>query len=166
MSAKKKSNRIPTPQIVSDASGGDLAAVKGALESGADVNAVDRSGGTALHQAAVNRHVPIVKVLLAAGADAKIADSAGRTALHLAARYLQPEIAKLLLDAGADVDALDTEGNTPLLDAIFAAREDSTIVRVLLAAGADRDRKNKHGVSPQSLAQTSSNQSKKKWLAE
>lgn len=166
MSAKKKSSRVLTPEIVIDAWGGDTMAVKAALDSGADVNAVDRGGGTALHQAAAKRHVPVVKLLLAAGADAKIADSAGRTALHFAARYLQPEIAQLLLDAGADVDAVDEEGNTPLLDAIFAVRDDPATIRVLLAAGADKNRGNKHGVSPHSLAQGSANPSKKLWLAE
>jgi hypothetical protein len=55
----------------------------------------------ALHQAACNHHVNVVKALLDAGTDSKIADTGGWTALHFAARELQPEIAKMLLDAGA-----------------------------------------------------------------
>ena len=50
--AKKKSGGIPTPSIVMAASDGELAAVKAELKKGADVNAVNRGGGTALHQAA------------------------------------------------------------------------------------------------------------------
>lgn len=54
----------------------------------------------------------------------------------------------------------------PLLDAVFRAQEDPAIIRVLLAAGGDKNRKNMHGVSPMSLARESSNKNKKKWLDE
>jgi len=166
MAAKKKSSKIPTPALVMAAGDGDLAGVKAEIKKGADVNAVDRGGGTALHQAVVSQSLPVVEVLLAAGANASVADSAGRTALHYAAIYLQPDIARRLLDAGASVDALDRNGNAPLLDAVFRAQEDPAIIHVLLAAGADKNRRNMHGVSPMSLARESSNKSKKKWLDE
>jgi ankyrin repeat protein len=133
MSAKKKSS-IPMPQIILDARRGDPAAVKAAIDNGADVNALDRGGGPALHQAVVNHHVPVVKALLAAKADARIADAAGWTALHFAAQERQAEIAKLLLDAGAEVDAQDQNGNTPLWRAVFATKDDPELIRL----GADR----------------------------
>lgn len=101
------------------ASDGDLATVKAELAHGTDVNAVDRGGGTALHQATCNHHVRVVKALLAAGADVRIADTGGWTALHFAARELQLEIAKLLLDAGAPLDVEDEYGNTPRRRAIL-----------------------------------------------
>jgi hypothetical protein len=66
----KKRGKIPTPEIIMAASDGDLAKAKAELKSGTDVNAVDRGGGTALHQAACNHHVPVVKALLAAEAAA------------------------------------------------------------------------------------------------
>jgi ankyrin repeat protein len=166
MAARKKTSKIPTPRLVMAAGDGDLAEVKAEIEKGADVNAVDRGGGTALHQAVVSQSLPVVEVLLAAGADVSVADSSGRTALHYAAIYLQPDIAKRLLAVGASVDALDRNGNTPLLDAVFRAQEDRAIIRVLLAAGADKNRKNIHGVSPVSLARESSDKKKKKWLDE
>jgi ankyrin repeat protein len=166
MAAKKKRSKIPTPPIVMAAGDGNLAQVKAELKNGADVNAVDRGGGTALHQAVVSQGLPIVEALLAAGADVSVADSSGRTALHYAAIYLQAGIAKRLLDAGASVDALDRNGNTPLLDAVFRVQEDPAIIRVLLAAGADKNRRNEHGVSPMTLERESSSSSKKKWLAE
>jgi hypothetical protein len=55
-----------TLTIIMAASNGDLAGVKGALQSGDDVNAVDSGGRTALHQAACNKHVGVVEALLGA----------------------------------------------------------------------------------------------------
>ena len=46
---------------------------------------------------------------------------------------------------------------------LFAGGEPHPI-RFLLAAGADKKRKNKNGVSPLSQAKESSNPDKKKWL--
>lgn len=46
------------------------------------------------------------------------------------------------LDAGDDVDAWDENGMTPLLSAIFIG--DSEAIRLLLAAGADPNRANRH----------------------
>ena len=164
MAAKKKSGKIPTPSIVMAASDGELAVVKAELKKGVNVNAVDRGGGTALHQAACNHHILVVKALLSAGADARIADTGGRTALHFAARELQPQIVNLLLDGGADVDARDQDGNTPLSEAVFATQDDPTTIQLLIAAGADMKQKNKHGVSPLGLAQDVDHPSLEKWL--
>jgi ankyrin repeat protein len=165
MVAQRKSRRIATPPIVMAASDGELAVVKAELKKkGANVDAVDRGGGTALHQAACNHHVHVVAALLHAGADARIADDRGWTALHFAARELQPEIAKLLIEAGAEVGAQDQNGNTPLFEAVFATEDDPATIQLLVAAGADMKRKNKHGVSPLGLAQDVDHPNLEKWL--
>jgi ankyrin repeat protein len=144
---KKKRSRIPTPDIIMAASDGDLVEVKAELNTGTDVNVVDSSGGTALHQAACNHHTPVVKALLAAGADVRIADAGGWTALHFAARELQLDIAKLLLNAGAALDAKDEYGNTPLRRAIlqrevFSASGAPAMIQLLRDAGADKKLRN------------------------
>ena len=164
MRGKKKSSKTPTPEIIIAASDGDLEAVRAELKKSTEVNAVDRDGGTALHQAACNHHVEVVKALLRAGATANIADGAGRTPLHFAARELQTGIAKLLLDAGAEVDAQDEHGSTPLAEAVFATEDDPAMIRLLIAAGANRNRKNKSGVSPRSLAREVDHPNLAKWV--
>jgi Ankyrin repeats (many copies) len=69
-----------------------------------------------------------------------------------------------LLDAGAEVDAQDSEGNTPLMKAVFASIDNPAMIRLLLAAGANRKLKNKHGVSPLSLARDTDHPSLANWL--
>ncbi len=61
--------------------------VRRLLEAGADVNATDELGWTALLEAAEMGHKPIMQMLLAAGADVNVADARhGGTALMTAAR--------------------------------------------------------------------------------
>jgi ankyrin repeat protein len=84
------------------------------LEHGADVNARDRDGRTALMLAAEKHQASLVRLLLAAGADVQVVDTRhGRTALHWAAVGGNPEVVRLLLAAGADRSAADLDGRTP-----------------------------------------------------
>jgi ankyrin repeat protein len=63
--------------------GGDIEAIKAALNAGAEVNIRDAQGRTPLLFAAAAGRQDIVNLLLEKGADPNIADNAGRTALHL-----------------------------------------------------------------------------------
>lgn len=63
-----------------------------------------------------------------------------------------PEITRLLLGAGAAVDPLNAEGNTPLTVAVFNSEGRGEVIEALLAAGADRHRPNRTGISPLDLA--------------
>ena len=54
------------------------------MRNGADVNAKDSSGKTALHYAAANGNVEIVKLLMDYKARPDDVDSTGNSALHLA----------------------------------------------------------------------------------
>ena len=51
-----------------DPATGHLPVVKGLLDKGAEVNAKDNTGGTALKEAAVNGHTKVVNLLRRAGA--------------------------------------------------------------------------------------------------
>ena len=105
------------------------------LDKGADVNAQDADGYTALSIASRNGHTEVVKLLLDKGADVNVQDADGDTALIWASRNGHTEVVKLLLDKGADINAKDKYGDTAL---ILASRKGHTeIVKVLLNAGAD-----------------------------
>ena len=81
---------------------GDIDGVKAALAAGADPNARDGQGWTALMHAA-NRGYPLMAApLLAADADPDIRAPDGATALFIAALHGHAEVVSLLLDAGAD----------------------------------------------------------------
>lgn len=97
---------------------GDLEDVREALERGADVNASDVSGKTALHMAAANGHTAIVKLLLVHGAETERRNRAGNTALHWACVGGAVDAVALLLRHGANASALNDADRTPLDDGI------------------------------------------------
>ena len=66
------------------------------LERGADVNAVDAQGNSALHGAVDAGHETIAWLLLDQGAKRALRNSAGDTALDIARRRDHGEIVKLL----------------------------------------------------------------------
>ena len=101
----------------------DLAEVDRWLALGADPNAPDRLGATALHRAVrgstldTDGRVPVARRLLAAGADVNARDHEGRTALHYVFGAIgfgySFAMAELLLAAGADPTVLDRHDCRP-----------------------------------------------------
>ena len=89
------------------APGGMLAAVKYLVEElGADVNAVDHDGNTAVHHAASRGDNEMIKFLVAKGADVTKINRAGQTTIDVANGPVQrtqpyPETIKLLTSLGA-----------------------------------------------------------------
>jgi ankyrin repeat protein len=83
------------------------------LKRGADINAANTSGQTALMFAVQNplTTAHIVSKLLKAGADINAADNRGQTALMFIAQECRdPEIVSLLLTAGAGTEVKDMHG--------------------------------------------------------
>jgi len=98
---------------------GRTAVVELLLAAGADVDAKDEDGWTALHDAAWGGHAAVAELLLAAGADVNAQDNDGWIALHDAARNGHSAVVELLLEAGADVNAKNKNGWTALHYAAF-----------------------------------------------
>jgi ankyrin repeat protein len=119
---------------------GDVTAVRTLLRQGADPNAAQGDGLTALHVAAETGQLEITRLLLDANAtvDAR-SRLGGYTPLHLAARSGQAAVVGALLDAGADPKVVTTtSGATPLHLAAKALNGEGA-VRALLEAGAPVD---------------------------
>lgn len=87
------------------------------LEYGADINAKNRDGCSALHFAA-NKRADYSKVLIGWGIDINATNASGATALHHACRRSYAEIAKTLIAAGADVNVSNIFGQNALLIAV------------------------------------------------
>ncbi len=123
-------------QLVTAARAGNTARVKTLLKSGADANATNRPGWTALVYSAARGDSEAVQALLDAGADADRSNreaSRGLTPLIYTARGGHPVTARILLGAGADVNA-DRGGMTPLKMA--TSRDQTSMVQLLQEAGA------------------------------
>jgi ankyrin repeat protein len=84
-------------QLLQAASEGNVSEVIKSLEKGADVNAREQFGDTALNQAARYGHVEVVKRLLEAGADIENKGGADLTPLMNAALAASPPLPTLKL---------------------------------------------------------------------
>ena len=122
---------------------GDARRVEEAIMNGANVNAKNKYGKTALMEAARNKHADVAELLLKHGADVNAKDNNGSTALMWAADSGTTYVAELLLKHGADVNAKDNNGSTALM---WAADSGTTYVaELLLKYGADVNAKDNDG---------------------
>lgn len=113
----------------------DIDATRRLLRQGADVNAAQPDGATALHWAAHRNHLDLADLLLRAGANASAVNQLGATPLWLAAVNGSAPMIERLLTAGAKPNVAIESGETPLMT---AARSGNVAgVRLLLAHGAD-----------------------------
>eukprot|EP00934_Nitzschia_sp_Nitz4_P007465 Nitzschia sp. Nitz4//scaffold269_size25945//15015//16076//NITZ4_008290-RA/size25945-processed-gene-0.14-mRNA-1//-1//CDS//3329544970//7455//frame0 len=82
-------------------------------EKGADANAVDESGQTALHLAADAGHHQCIQILAKNGANVQAADNDGISVLQAAVIGGDVEACRLLCLLGANPDQPDSDGDTP-----------------------------------------------------
>ena len=140
----------PVPSPVADAAErGDVATVKSLLKDGADVNAAQGDGMSALHWAADRGNAELAELLIFAGANLSAQTRIGQyTALHLAAKTGSAGVTKVLLKAGADVNVRSTNSSvTPLH--LAASSGSAETVNVLIDAKADVNAKeNEAGQTP------------------
>ena len=114
------------------------------LRAGADVNARDENGVTALMLAYSPR---MLRLLLAHGAKVDLRAKDGSTALMCDAISFRTGQLNALLAAGADVKARDNNGKTAFMCAVdnLAYVPDEDAVKALLAAGANINARDNRG---------------------
>jgi ankyrin repeat protein len=116
---------------------GDREAVRSLLREGADVNASQGDGMSALHWAAAAGDAEMAAMLVEAGANVRAVTRIGHyTPLHLACRGGNAAVVELLLEAGSEVNARTSPGGTTPLH-LAAASGSAEAVRLLLERGAD-----------------------------
>lgn len=117
-------------QLIVSAEKGDTTNVLKLLEDGADINATDGRGRTAVMAATYNNKAETVKALIDKGADLNIRDdNLDNVLLHAGAQGFL-EIVKLAIDAGADTKLTNRFGGTALIPA--SERGHVEVVRELL----------------------------------
>eukprot|EP00940_MAST-03C_sp_MAST-3C-sp2_P002989 g2989.t1 len=103
--AQFPSKKLYTP-LHTAASRGCLASLKLLLSYGFDVNILDKSGNTALHEACRTENVDAANTLIQhPKLDVKIANQVGATALHYACMSKLKSVASSLIKRGADIYA-------------------------------------------------------------
>jgi len=120
------------------------------IASGADVNALNLSGSTALIQASHFGHPEAVALLLAHNAAADFANTKGTTALMRASQEGWTDISKLLIAARADVNRKNNEGMNALM--LASQRGHAEMVSLLVKAGAAMDEQTSQGSTALMLA--------------
>ena len=121
--------------VADAAMGKNAGIVRQLLKGGADANASQGDGMTALHWAAMHGDAAMTEMLLVAGANARgTTRIGGFTALHLASQGGKAPVVAPLLAHGAAVDAPTATGATALM--LAAAAGSAEIVRTLTDAGA------------------------------
>jgi ankyrin repeat protein len=116
----------------------DRDAVRTLIQQGADVNAAQGDGMTALHWAAMSGDRELASMLVTAGANLRATTRLGAYApLHVASEAGDAGMIAALADAGAVVNARTSTGATPLMLAAASGRPEA--VAALLDRHADPD---------------------------
>ncbi len=121
----------------------DLKQAAKLILAGANVNATDRYGNTAMMKASFRGYKDIVELLIKINAEVNIKNYFGCTALTWAAEKGYRDIVRILIQAKSNINVKDNDGNTAL---IYASRNgDIEIVALLLKYDADVHFKDNYG---------------------
>jgi ankyrin repeat protein len=127
------------PSSLSDAiQSGNRAAAMDMIAKGADVNAAESDGTTALHWAVHRDDVELVDRLIRAGAKVNRTNDYGSSPMSEAATVGNIAMLQKLIDAGANVESPNADGQTALM--IVARTNNVAAARLLLNKGANVNR--------------------------
>ena len=138
--------------LINSARLGRVDEVKTLLDKGANINARDAKGQTALIWGIQN--IDILRLLIEKGANVNAYDKDGRTALIQAVFSYSGSLSilRLLIEKGADMNVRDEYGNTALMYGVSSPKAD--VVRLLIEKGANLNVTDKLGLNTAlSLAQ-------------
>ncbi len=122
----------PDAPVADAAQRGDRAAVVDLLREGADVNAAQGDGMTALHWAAYRADIELTRTLLEASPELEARTRLGSyTPLHLAARSGGDAIVAALVEAGADASARTSTGDVQAIHFAATAGNANTLSLLL-----------------------------------
>ena len=110
---------------------GHTESVEVLLDAGADLDAIDSAGNTALMRATEGGHADVVEMLLDVDAE-QVANEDGDTPLARAVEHEDIVLLEILLDAGGDVTVINNVGLSVLAQATTVE-----VAQILIDAGAD-----------------------------
>lgn len=126
---------------------GDKEKVQSLLSQGANVNARDKDGNTALMKAAlISEDLEIVKLLLDKGAKVNAQNNEGDTALIYAAESKEADILQALLGKGAAINHQNKNGYSALIMASAGTNRFANF-KVLVERGANLELKTERGTA-------------------
>lgn len=108
-----------TPTLSMAAEEGNLETVKMLLEHGAEIDATDSEGQTALHKTSMKGHRAVLRILMKYDPKVNFVDNDGNTALHCINSETCVGIVKILDVGGADLDIRNKGQDTPLCKAVW-----------------------------------------------
>jgi len=138
--AASQNQLVPGIGVQIAAGNGHTDVVRILIEHGANKDAADDYGQTALMCATAKGLVAVVEYLLEQGCDMDLVRYDGWTALHFAAAHDRLQVAHLLLRFGAKLDVRDNRGETPADLAIRNGHQ-----RIADAIRAEELRRRDHG---------------------
>ncbi len=105
-------------RLITGARGKIMPVVAGAIQAGANLEARDEIGRTALMWSAFHGHSPMLEYLIDQGADVNARDKDERTVLIWAAIAGRAVVVEILLANGADASLADVDGKTAAAHAV------------------------------------------------
>jgi len=146
--SRDKDGNTPLMWVV--ASDGSEELMEAIIDHGADINAQNFIGETALFVASSRGFSEKVELLLENGARTQISNLDGASPLHAACAGGHSEVVTLLIQYGAFLNVGDDEEDTPLHWAVREGHED--IIKLLISSGAEINCANGDGETPLGLA--------------